>query len=302
MPITSISVAEITNFADGHEFGEAGAYVRLRGVAHGVLDPNAPENACIVDLDKAPRNHQGLVEYATDFDILRPKDMRRASGILVYDVPNRGSKRIFNLLDDVPANDPARTNDPKTREDAGLGFCLGRGYALVWSGWDPGAPRANHGLGAEFPVAMQDGRAITGHIRDEFHIGTRAPGDGSQRRLTYPAASTDKHTARLKVRDREVEPRTEIPAEEWEFVDNRTIRLLPDGRKFEPFRIYDFWYEATDAKVLGIGFASVRDLVSFLRYDREDNPLLSGGASVKHALGFGCRRAAGSCAISSNSA
>src|SRR4051794_41584631 len=71
MPITSISVAEITNFADGHEFGEAGAYVRLRGVAHGVLDPNAPENACIVDLDKAPRNHQGLVEYATDFDILR---------------------------------------------------------------------------------------------------------------------------------------------------------------------------------------------------------------------------------------
>jgi len=89
------------------------------------------------------------------------------------------------------------------------------------------------------------------------------------------------------VRDREVEPRTEIPAEEWEFVDNRTIRLLPDGRKFEPFRIYDFWYEATDAKVLAIGFASVRDLVSFLRYDREDNPLLSGGASVKHALGFG---------------
>src|SRR6204780_2147168 len=88
-----------------------------------------------------------------NFAIRRPKDPLRGSSILVYDVPNRGSKRIFNLLDDIPANDPARTNDPKTHEDAGLGFCLGRGYSLVWSGWDPGAPRANGGLGAEFPAA-----------------------------------------------------------------------------------------------------------------------------------------------------
>ena len=90
--------------------------------------------------------------------MLRPKNMRRGSGILVYDVPNRGSKRIFTLLDDVAPTDPARNNDPKTKEDAGLGFLLGRGYALVWSGWDPGAPRANGGLGADFPAAMQNGR------------------------------------------------------------------------------------------------------------------------------------------------
>src|SRR4051812_6879301 len=287
MPITNVSVNDIAAFADGHEFGAAGAYVRLRGTARGMLDPNAPENAGIVDLDKAPRNAQGFVEYATDFDILRPKDMHRGSGILVYDVPNRGSKRIFNLLDDVPANDPARTNDPKTKEDAGLGFCLGRGYSIVWSGWDPGAPRANHGLGAEFPTAMENGRPIIGRIRDEFHIGTRSPGDGSQRRLSYPAASTDKRTARLTVRDREADPRIEIQADQWEFVDDRTIRLLPEGRKFEPFRIYDFWYEATEPKVLGIGFASVRDLVSFLRYQSTDNPLITDRGEIRHALGFG---------------
>ena len=287
MPIIDIAVSDIAAFAEGHEFGAAGAYVRLRGTARGMLDPNAPENAGIVDLDKAPRNAQGLVEYATDFDILRPKDPQRGSGILVYDVTNRGSKRIFNLLDDVPANDPARTNDPKTKEDAGLGFCLGRGYSVVWSGWDPGAPRANHGLGAEFPTAMENGRPIIGRIRDEFHIGTRSPGDGSQRRLSYPAASMDKRTARLTVRDRESEPRIEIPADQWEFVDSRTIRLLPEGRKFEPFRIYDFWYEATELKVLGIGFASVRDLVSFLRYQRTDNPLITDGGEIRHALGFG---------------
>ena len=253
MAITDISVTDIENFADGHEFGAAGAYVRIKGVARGTLDPDAPQNAVIVDLDKAPRNAQGLVEYATDFDILRPKDPLRGSSILVYDVPNRGSKRIFNLLDDIPANDPARTNEPKTREDAGLGFCLGRGYSLVWSGWDPGAPRANGGVGAEFPAALDRGKPLTQRIRDEFHIGTRAAGDGSVRRLSYPAASTDQPQA---------------------------------------IKIYELWYGATGSKVLGIGYASVRDLVSFFRYKSANrggipNPLISTMSEIKHALAFG---------------
>src|ERR1700733_3052254 len=101
MPITDISVTDIANFADGCEFGSVGAYVRIKGVARGMLDPDAVANAGIVDLDKAPCNAQGLVDYATDFDILRPKDPLRGSGILVYDVPNRGSKRIFHLLGEI---------------------------------------------------------------------------------------------------------------------------------------------------------------------------------------------------------
>src|SRR6266853_2265280 len=266
MPITDISVADIAAFADGHEFGAAGAYVRIKGVARGVLDPAAPGNAGIVDLDQAPKNTSGLVEYATDFDILRPNDAPRGSGILVYDVPNRGSKRIFNLLDDFVASDPARANDPKTKEDAGLGFLLGRGYSLVWSGWDPGAPRANGELGAEFPTALENGQPITGRIRDEFHFGTRAPGDGSVRRLSYPAASIDQRQARLTVRARESDRRSEIARGEWEFIDDRSIRLLPEGRKFEPIKIYELWYEATGAKVLGIGYASVRVFVWFGRH------------------------------------
>ena len=273
MPITAITVAATADFADGHEFGKAGAYVRVHGVAHGVLDPNAAENAGIVDLDKAPRNAAGLVEYATDFDILRPRDMRRGNGILVYDVPNRGSKRIFNLLDDVPANDPARTNDPKTREDAGLGFCLGRGYALVWSGWDPGAPRANAGLGGDFPVALENGQPITGRIRDEFHIGTRAPATAAATACpTPPRPSTSRRRGSSCATARATRA-AKFRAANGSSSTPRTIRLLPEGRKFEPFRIYELWYEATEPKVLGIGFASVRDLVSFLRYERDGNPL-----------------------------
>ena len=292
MAITDISVTDIATFADGHEFGAAGAYVRIKGVARGMLDPAAACNAGIVDLDKASLNAKGLIEYATDFDILRPKDPLRGSAILLYDVPNRGAKRIFNLLDDIPANDPARTNDPKTREDAGLGFCLGRGYSLVWSGWDPGAPRANSGLGAEFPAALDKGQPLTRRIRDEFHFGTRAAGDGSLRRLSYPAASTDQPAARLTVRDRESDRRTEIPRDEWEFLDDRSIRMLPVGRNFAPIKIYELWYEATGSKVLGIGYASVRDLVSFFRYKSANrggipNPLLSGMSEIHHAIAFG---------------
>src|SRR5215469_14975628 len=175
MAITEISITETIDFADGHAFGGAGTYVRVKGVARGALDPAAPCNAGIVDLDKAPRNAAGLVEYATDFDMLRPKDPARGSGILVYDVPNRGSKRIFNLLDDVLPSLPG-SNDPKTVEDAGLGFLLGRGYSLVWSGWDPGAPRTNSGLGADFPTALEAGKPMVRRIRDEFHFGTRSPG------------------------------------------------------------------------------------------------------------------------------
>ena len=283
MPITEIRIEAVEPFAEGHAFGDVGPYVRIRGVAHGELDPAAPENAGIVDLDKAPRNARGLVEYSTDIFVLRPAEPARGSGILVYDVTNRGAKRILSLLDDVPANDTVAVNDPKNLRDAGLGFSFGRGYSIVWSGWDPGAPRANHGLGAEFPDAVENGRPIIRRIRDEFHVGTRGPSDGTTHRLPYPAASTDPRAARLAVRDRESDPRTDISPAEWEFVDERTIRLSPEGRKFEPFRIYELWYEATGAKVLGIGHASVRDLVSHLRYDRTE----AIGGDVRHALGFG---------------
>jgi len=287
MPITGIMISAVEPFADNNSYGEAGPYVRVWGVACGTIDPMAPENAGICDLDKAARNAAGLVEYATDFFVLRPAEPRRRSGVLVYDVTNRGAKRILSLIDDVPANDPIAVNDPKTARDAGLGFLLGRGHSIVWSGWDPGAPRANNGLGADFPTAVENGKPITGRIRDEFHVGTRGPAELVVRRLSYPAASLDQPEARLTVRDRESDRRRDIPRDEWQFVDNRSIRLLPEGRPFEPFKIYELWYEASEPKVLGIGFASVRDLVSFLRHERADNPLLADNAEIRHAIAFG---------------
>jgi hypothetical protein len=299
MAITEIKIDTIEPFADGKVFGAAGSYVRVKGIAKGEIDPAYPENYVIADLDKAPRNALGMVEYETDFFILRPAEPDPASGVLVYDVTNRGRKMIFNLLDD--ASGSAETNDPKTAQDVGLAFTLGRGYSLAWSGWDSGAPRANNGMTARLPPAIENGELMVRQIRDEFHIGTRSPGKGDVVRLNYPAVSIDQHKARLTVRDRESDSRTEIPAGSWEFVDRRSIRLLPAGTHFAPYKIYDLWYEATGSTVLGTGFAATRDLVSFLRYEHAGrngtpNPMIAGGrggdsSAVAHALAFGVSQA-----------
>jgi hypothetical protein len=299
MAVTKLSVSAIERFAEGREFGNAGAYIRIKGIARGEFDPAAPENQEIVDLDKAERNACGMVEYEADFFVLRPADPRRGSGALVYDVTNRGRKMIFNLLDD--AGSGADTNDPKSVRDVGLAFTLGRGCSLVWSGWDSGAPRASNGMTARLPAALQNGKPMVRRIRDEFHVGTRAPGNGDVVRLSYPAVSTDPRKARLTVRERESDARTEIPAEAWEFVDERTIRLLPAGRRFAPYDIYEIWYEATGSNVSGVGFAATRDLVSFLRHQKADrdgtpSPLIAPGApadaaGVAYALAFGVSQA-----------
>ena len=238
-----------------------------------------------------------MVEYEADFFILRPAEPQRAGGVLLYDVTNRGRKVILGRLDDASGN--ADTNNPRTAQDVGLGFTLGRGYSLVWSGWDSGAPRVNNGMTARLPPALENGEPMVRRIRDEFHIGTRSPGKGDVVRLNYPAVSTDRREARLTVRDRESDARTEIPADGWEFVDHQSIRLLPAGANFAPFKIYDFWYEATGSRVLGIGFAATRDLVSFLRYERSDrngtsNPMIADGAQangIAHTLAFGVSQA-----------
>src|ERR1700737_1924259 len=132
-----IKIAAVEPFADGLMFGEAGPDERVRGTAKGELDPAATQDQVIVDLDKAPRNARGLVEYETDFFMLRPENPSRTNGVLAYDVTNRGRKRLLAMLDDASEDSPGTANDPKTAEDAGIGFSLGRGYSLLWSGCDP---------------------------------------------------------------------------------------------------------------------------------------------------------------------
>src|SRR3954449_11004146 len=120
--MVELRVVEATPFAGGASFGDAGAYVQVRAVARGELDPEDAANAGISLLNLGPRNGNGRVEYEADVLILRPADPSRANGVLLYDVPDAG--RIAA----VPA-----------LEDGDTGFALRRGYTVVSSGWDPAA-------------------------------------------------------------------------------------------------------------------------------------------------------------------
>ena len=64
--ITTIRIDKTEPLADGAAFGRAGAYERVTGLARGEVDPRDPRDTGIVNLDKAPRNARGLVEYEGD--------------------------------------------------------------------------------------------------------------------------------------------------------------------------------------------------------------------------------------------
>ncbi len=286
--ITEIRIDAVEPFAESRSFGPAGAYERVRGVAKGELDPKSAHNAVIVGLDKAPLNANHKVEYETDFFILRPVDAARGSGVMLYEVNNRGRKFVLTWIDEAPQQAGGAINDPKSVQDAGSGFSLGRGYTIVWSGWDPDAPTAGNGMATRVPVALENGKPIAHRIREEIQVGTRGPADVAIVKLSYPAVATDKAKARLTVRDREGDPRAEIPADGWEFADANSIRLLPEGAKFAPIKIYELWYEATDPKVVGIGYAATRDLVSFLRAGAaDDKGTADPVANVRHTMALG---------------
>jgi Alpha/beta hydrolase domain len=289
-----LKIDRMEPFAEGKAFGSAGSYLRIAGTAYGELDPHHPLNRVIINLDKAPRNARGLVEYETDFDIMRPADAERGNRKILYEVVNRGRKNLLPVLHEAPETSAEAFNDPVTETDAGTGFTFRAGYTLVWSGWDPDAPRANHGLSMRAPVATDADAPIVKTIRDEFVFGTRVPTTRLTAPLSYEAATLEQDQARLTVRVNEGDPRREIPSSHWAYADSRSIKLLPEGTAFQPGLIYDFWYPAKDPKVLGIGFAATRDLVSFLRYETHDragnaNPVaLNGGDSgIRAVLAFG---------------
>ena len=56
-------------------------YEKLTGHVYGELDPRIPLNAVITDIELAPRNARGKVEYSATFTILKPVDIPAGTGI-----------------------------------------------------------------------------------------------------------------------------------------------------------------------------------------------------------------------------
>src|SRR3984885_9251302 len=183
--IIKVEIKSRSSFVGGVSFDDVGAYERIDGVAVGLLDPAQPRNRGIALLDQAPVNADGLVAYRSDFILLRPADAAKGNGRLLYEVNNRGRIMLFANLCAGAAG-----NQPETAEALGNALPLRLGFSLLWTGWDPGAPKAT-GLSLDVPVI----EGITKPIREEFASGTRL-GVHQAFKLAYEAVGAARVTVR----------------------------------------------------------------------------------------------------------
>jgi hypothetical protein len=280
-----LTVIEITRIEypafGGAPFGKVGLYEKITGRYRGELNPDNPRNRIIVDLDKASRNERGNVEYGADFYILKPVDLTRGNGTLLYEFANRGNKGLLAYFNSAPSGG----NNPSTVESAGSGFLMKRGYTLVWSGFLGDVKEGGNRLTIEVPPALGPNHSpLEGMVWDECNFYADTPACP----LSYPVPRLDQSEATLWVRERRPEAPVEVPRGEWQFDGPKSIKLLPEGTPFKAGLIYQLVHKAANPPVMGIGFAAVRDLVSFLKHGARDdagnrNPL----PGLKHALAYG---------------
>src|SRR5262245_43377126 len=243
---------------EGRTFGSVGTYDRIVARATIAVSPGEARNSVIVDIDRAPRNAQGMVEATTEVEILRPSVAANGNRALIYDVVNRGSKRLLGYFNDAPGS-----SDLDKAADAGTGFLMNRGYSVVWSGWQGDLAAGGGRLLLTVPVVAQ----VSGLAREEFifdHMQNPASAT-----LSYPAANLDPAHAKLSVRQREGDVRAAPAGLSFKFEGPSKVSITrPAG--FDGGAIYELVYEAKDPRVMGLGFAATRDLISFLRHDPAD--------------------------------
>ena len=218
--VTRVEVARREPFAGGHAFAGAGAYEKVVGRFHGELDPAHPMNRGIVDLDLAPRNARGRVEYTADFYILRPADLARGNGSLLYDVNNRGRK-----LRADPAQQRARRPTIPTRSStpATAFSCATDSPWCGAAGFPEGKARAR-------ACACRCRRPGAPAGRSSRRCGTTSSSTprASPRRRS-PSPSRDRSSATLFVRERGERAPTALPAGQWELVNERTDPAAAGG-------------------------------------------------------------------------
>ncbi len=301
-------VEQRRSFAGGMAFGDVGPYERLDGTAFMEVDPNDPLNAVIVNIDKAPRNARGMVEFSAPFFILKPVDMARGNDKIFYGVNNRGNKQTLGYFNFVPSG--PGINNPLTAADAGDGFLMRLGYTVVDAGWQGDVAPGNNRLFPNFPVARQpDGSPIVAAVRIEYSDRTIPQAgtftltlEGSSAFRSYETADTNTAHSMLTVRDSVNGPKILIPSNRWAFgrcptgagslVPTTTDICLFDG--FRADKLYELIYPAKNPMVMGLGYAVTRDIGSFLRYQTHDdvgnpNPLASSPTivGIRRAYSFG---------------
>ena len=284
--VTRVVITEREPYEQGKAIEGVGPCEWIRGRVEFAVDPTADANATVIDLEYAPTNGSGRVEFSADLEILAPVDLSKSNGAILYDVNNRGNHVCLGQFNGGGGDE----------------FLLRQGFIVVWSGWIaellPGSGR----LLLDAPIATEDGKPITGIVRAEFvsdrpaeryqisHFGNHG---------SYPPTEAGLATAVLTWRLNEADPRVVIPQAQWklhrEYVEADGRRSLLPKTEIEiaggiqPGFIYELVYEAHGPIVHGLGLAGIRDLISHFKHAESDqNPLRVEGSPVaRFAYGFG---------------
>jgi hypothetical protein len=283
--VTRIEVLTRQPVLNGQSFGTAGAYEEITARVYFAVNPSDPHNTGIVDLDKAPRNANGDVEFSADLYLIRP--INGGNGSLLLEIPNRGGKGILRIVD---GSGPTPYGD---------GWLLNQGFTLAALGWQWDVDPHPGNLRLYAPIATDHGQPITGLLRDDFSPATRVSdwplGHISLGRIggtEYPVADPNAPQNVLTVRDDPYGPRQIIPRSQWSFAKTVNGAVVPSDRSlhldsgFQPGRIYEVVYTVKDPVVAGLGFAAVRDFAAWLKSGPQVNPAPIAPVQRVYALGI----------------
>ncbi|MEO8662111.1 MAG: alpha/beta hydrolase domain-containing protein, partial [Bryobacteraceae bacterium] len=282
--VTAVRVVERSDVLNGESFGKAGPYERIIATVHYAVDPKLPANQIITDIQLAPTNAAGLVEFTGDLFVLKPREPKNGNGTIFLEINNRGGKGLLSRFNYAKGG-----ADPRTAEEFGDKFLMERGYTLVWVGWQIDEPAVAGRMGLHSPVITDNGKTITGLVRSEIvpdkPLGSFNLGDRDH--VAYEAADVNDPANTLTVRDQRDAPRQIIPHAAWKFTDPRTIAV---SEGLQPGRIYEVVYTAKNPVVTGLGPAAVRDFISYLKYGTPSSGINVLGDQPRFlhtALGFG---------------
>jgi hypothetical protein len=272
--VVRVEIQSRADVLNGRAFGLAGPYEKLVGRVYFAVDPANPINGIITDLDKAPRNAEGKVEFSSDLYILRPKQADRGNGAALYEVSNRGGKGMLAFF-----NHARGSLDPTSAEEFGDGFLLNQGYTLVWLGWQWDPPQRPGLMRLYAPRAP----GLKGLVRSDFVLTEKATSHmlSDREHIPYLVADPNDPSAILTVRAKVDDPRRTVPRAQWKFSADRGSVEMASG--FEPHRIYEVVYTSEDPVLAGLGSAAVRDFFSHVKGSSQGSPIIS----VRRAYAFG---------------
>jgi len=254
----------------GATFGNVGQYETIAGRVFGELDPHDPRHRIINDIDLAPKNTHGKVEYMATFFLVKPIDMSKASGLLWQDVPNRGGRITISS------------------ELRGFGDV---GLSSGWQGDNSGGT-AHGAPGRDYavvPIAKHsDGSSITGPVMGRI-LNASGPNSSPivehSNPIAYKPVTLDTTQAKLVSRVHEtiegvVTGETTISSADWAWARCSATNPFPGTpdptqiclkNGFTPNRVHQVVFTAKDPYVLGVGAAAFRDAASFFRYEMQDD-------------------------------